>query len=198
MPENPVHPSAPPRGVAMPDVQRPDLQRPEAPDAGPLGPGGRARRGLGLVAAGLASAGAVLGAVAPAHAETYYTGQCSIAESIGGQTYYRTFQARIIGVIEDGTGKYVWGSYDYRYSIDLHLTSGASSNEQVSFVSGYSDGLSNPWNSPDNHGSSGDWIAEGNWKNAKSYWGSTKVKFYAAFDIPGTPDPHCNSYTATV
>jgi len=26
----------------------------------------------------------------------------------------------------------------------------------------------------------------------------TKVKFYAAFDIPGTPDPHCTTYTATV
>ena len=43
--------------------------------------------------------------------------------------------------------------YDYQYWVDLHLTSGASSDEEVTFTSGYSDGLSNPWHSPDNHGS---------------------------------------------
>jgi transcriptional regulator with XRE-family HTH domain len=171
----------------------PDVQTP-----GGSMPASRVRRRAGLAVVGLASAGAVLAAMTPAQAETYYTGQCSQSTSMLGQTYYRTFQARIVGGIESGTGKYIWNHYDYKYTIDLHLSSGASSNEQVSFTSGYSDGLSNPWDSPDNHGSSGDWIGEGNWKGAKSYWGYTKVKFYAAFDIPGTPDTHCNSYTAIV
>jgi transcriptional regulator with XRE-family HTH domain len=171
-----------------PDVQMPGTS---SPIAGP-------RRRVGMAAVGLVSAGAVLAGMAPAQAETYYTGQCSVSASILGENYYRTFQARIAGSIENGTGKYIWNHYDYRYSVDIHLSSGASSNEQVTFTNGYSDGLSNPWNSPDNHGSSGDWILEGNWKGAKSYWGSTKVKFYVAFDIPGTPDPHCNAYTALV
>jgi len=157
-----------------------------------------ARRRLGLAAVGLASAGAVLAGAAPAQAETYYTGQCAVSTSVGAQTYYRAFQARISGNIEDGTGKYAWVMYDYKYTVDSHLTWGGSSDEEVTFVSGYSDGLSNPWHSPDNHGTSGDWIQEANWKGAKSYWGSTRVKFYAAFDIPGTPDPHCNAYTGTV
>lgn len=178
-----TRPTSPPTSVQMPGVAMPS---------------GRSRRGVGMAAAGLLSAGAVLAAMTPAQAETYYTGQCTQSASVMGETYYRVFQARVVGGVESGTGKYVWDHYDYKYTIDLHLTSGPSSNEQVSFTSGYSDGLSNPWNSPDSHGSSGDWIGEGNWKGAKSYWGSTKVKFYVAFDIPGTPDTHCNAYTALV
>ena len=156
------------------------------------------RRRVGLAGAILASAGAVFAGMAPARAETYYTGQCTNSSSVGGQTYYRTFQARISGNIERGTGKYFWVMYDYKYFVDLHLASGPNSDEEVTFDRGYSDGLSRSWHSPDNHGTSGDWIQEANWKGAKSYWGYTKVKFYAAFDIPGTPDPHCTAYTATV
>ena len=179
---------APNRPDAPPDVQMPGLA--ETARSG--------RRRLGVALAGLVSSGAVLASVTPAQAETYYTGQCNVLSTKGSETYYRTFQARIAGDIQQGNGLYIWRSYDYRYTIDVHLTSGASSDEQVTFTSGYVDGLSNPWSSPDNHGSSGDWIREGNWKNARSYWGYTKVKFYAAFDIPNTPDPHCSASTALV
>ena len=176
---------------AMPAVQVPDPSE-SVPPQRPT-----SRRAV-RVAAGLVAAGAVLASVAPAQAEVYYTGQCSVSELQNSLYYYRTFQARIVGSIENGTGKYIWNHYDYRYTIDIHLQNGASSDELVAFKSGYSDGLSTPWQSPDNHGSTGDWITEGNWKGAKSYWGSTKVNFYAAFDVPKYPDPHCSAATAVV
>jgi DNA-binding XRE family transcriptional regulator len=184
---NPSLATAP--GMAPAQVSRP-----------PVGPASAPKTSRRVVRAtvGLAAAGAVLGSVAPAHAEVYYSSQCSVSQLQNNEYYYRTFQARIVGSIEDGTGKYVWDHYDYRYSVDIHLQAGASSDEVVSFKSGYSDGLSNPWHSPDSHGTSGDWITEGGWKGAKSYWGYTKVNFYAAFDIPKYADPHCNATTAQV
>ena len=63
------------------------------------------------------------------------------------------------------------------------LSFGGSSDEVVTFQSGYYSGLSNPWSSPDNHGTSGDWIREADWKGIWSQNGGTKIKFHAAFDI---------------
>ena len=155
---------------------------------------GRSRR-VALAAAGLASAAAVLAGAVPAHANTYYTGNCN---SHDGEGRYRTFQARGIASIDGATGRYIWNWYDYKYTVDPELSFGGSSDEVVSFQSGYISGLSNPWGSPDNHGTSGDWIREADWKGIWSQNGGTKIKFHAAFDVPGTPDPHCDAYLGTV
>lgn len=164
----------------------------------PTGSAGRralaAATGLGL------AAGAAIGvAPSPAGAETYYTGSCIHTHRGGdGVVRYRTFQARINGAIEQGTGKYVWVSYDYRYIVDPGLSFGPHSNEKVEVTEGYVSGLSNPWWSPDSHGTSGSWIAEANWKGIKSWWGWTRVKFTAWFDIPSVSDPSCSTTTARV
>ena len=36
------------------------------------------------------------------------------------------------------------------------------------------------------------------WKGIWSQNGGTKIKFHAAFDVPGTPDPHCDVFVGTV
>ncbi len=168
-----------------------------------------ARRGVSVgprravaTAAALAALGTVVGGSLPAQAaeSTFYTGGCSVQQSstIDNATYFRSFQARIVGLIDSGTGQWVWDHYDYRYTVDPHLSFGPHSNESVSFQHGYKSGLSNPWASPDSHGTSGDWIGEPGWKGIHSNHNGTVVDFYAAFDIPGTPDPHCHGVTATV
>lgn len=175
----------------------PDL----SPASGPS-PGDRAGRRLRrrpAIALGIAGAALVGSAAPPADAETYYTGSCSYAQhGTDGVTRYRNFQARINGSIEQGTGRYLWSSYDYRYTVDPGLTFGPHSDERVTVTQGYVSGLTNPWQSPDSHGTSGGWIAEPNWKGIRSSWGWTRVSFYAAFDVPSTPDPHCTTTTARV
>jgi hypothetical protein len=169
----------------------------EIPVLDPDEPVGRSRRAA-AAAVGLATAASVLAVGAPAQAETYYTGGCTVYSQAYGNLYPRAFQARIVGSIEQGTGKYIWDHYDYSYAVDPHLTFGGSSDEVVTVTSGYDSGLSNPWASPDNHGSNAGFLTEGNWKGVKSYWGYTKVKFHAAFDVPSVPDPHCDASTGTV
>ena len=193
--------SVPPPG-SPPDTSgsRSHLVQVPGPPSSGSGLASRRARRVGLGVAGLMTAAATLGVGPAAQAETYYTGQCSVLSTAPGgtQLYYRSFQAAIVGSIEQGTGKYIWDHYDYKYWVDPSLSSGGSSDEVVSFSSGYDSGLRTPWASPDNHGSIGSWLHEYNWKGAKSYWGYTKVKFHAAFDVPSVPDPHCDAATGTV
>jgi len=184
-----------PQGATMSDPQLTPV-RPAAV-VSPIDPVERPRRGhrVAVAAVGLVSAAAVLASAVPAHANTYYTGNCN---SHDGEGRYRTFQARGIASVDGATGRYIWNWYDYKYTVDPELSFGGSSDEVVSFQSGYISGLSNPWGSPDNHGTSGDWIREANWKGIWSDNGGTKIKFHAAFDVPGTPDPHCDAYLGTV
>jgi hypothetical protein len=204
-PDQPSPPSSPPRakGAAMPEPIlephfAPGVQDPSPPRR-PV-PVGQRRAVAGAVA--LASLGTVLASPLPAQAaaSTFYTGSCSVMQSSipDNAVYFRQFQARIVGVIETSTGRWAWDHYDYRYTVDPHLTFGPHSNESVSFQHGYKSGLSNPWASPDSHGTSGGWIGEPGWKGIRSNHNGTVVDFYAAFDIPGTPDPHCDGVTATV
>ena len=178
----------------VPSAPAVQIPGPDRPAERHLGGAARPRRGV-VAAAGLASAAAILAAAVPAHANTYYSGNCQ-AVDYGG--YIRSFQARAIASVDGATGRYIWNWYDYKYVVDPHLTFGGSSDEVVSFTSGYISGLSDPWGSPDNHGTSGDWIRESNWKGIWSENGGTKIKFHAAFDKPGTPDPHCDAYVGTV
>ncbi len=152
-------------------------------------------RRVAVAAVGLVSAAAVLGGSMPAHANTYYSGNC---ESHDGEGRYRTFQARGIASVDGATGRYIWNWYDYKYVVDQGLSFGGKSDEVVTFEHGYYSGLSNPWASPDSHGTSGSWIREANWKGIWSQNGGTKIKFHAAFDVPDTPDPHCDAYLGTV
>jgi transcriptional regulator with XRE-family HTH domain len=179
---DPQHPSTRP----APAVQVTD---PSAPSALV----GRTRR-ASVAAAGLISAAAVLGSAVPAQANTYYSGNCTTSE-LG---LHRSFQSRGIVSLDSGTGRWIWNWYDYKYTVDPGLSFGGSSDEVVTFQTGYISGLSNPWASPDSHGTSGDWIQEANWKGIWSERGSTRIKFHAAFDVPGTPDPHCDVYVGTV
>lgn len=184
-----------PKGATMSDPQLTPA-RPAAtiPVIDPVARPGRGRR-VAVAAVGLASAVGVMGSSLPAHANTYYSGNC---ETHDGEGRFRTFQARGIASVDGATGRYIWNWYDYKYVVDPGLSFGGSSDEVVSFQSGYISGLSNPWGSPDNHGTSGDWIREANWKGIWSQNGGTKIKFHVAFDVPGTPDPHCDAYLGTV
>ena len=184
-----------PQGATMSDPQLTPVR--PASVVTPIDPIERPRRGrrVAVAAVGLASAAAVLASAVPAHANTYYSGNCETHDSEGR---YRTFQARGIASVDGATGRYIWNWYDYKYTVDSGLSFGSSSDEVVSFSSGYYSGLSNPWGSPDNHGTSGDWIREADWKGIWSQNGGTKIKFHAAFDIPSTPDPHCDAYIGTV
>jgi len=184
-----------PKGADMSDPQlAPPVPAAAVHPIDPIGRSGRSRRAA-VAAVGLVSAAAVLAGSVPAHANTYYSGNCDSTDYHG---YRRTFQARGIASVDGATGRYIWNWYDYKYWVDPNLSFGGSSDEVVSFESGYISGLSDPWASPDNHGTSGDWIREANWKGIWSANGGTKIKFHAAFDVPGTPDPHCDAYLGTV
>ena len=175
-----------PLGLAARPVQLPGPARPT-----------RSRR-LPLAFVGAASVAGLLAAAPPAQAETYYTSGCSVKSLSNNVWYNRSFQARIVGVIEDGTGKYIWNHYDYKYEVDPALSFGAASDERVIISNGYDSGGENPWHSPDSHATNVGYVTEPNWKGAKSWWGYTRVTFRAAFDIPGHPDPHCDVATAVV
>ena len=69
---------------------------------------GRGRRGL-------VSAVGVLGGSMPAHANTYYSGNCETTDYEGTR---RTFQARGIASVDGATGRYIWNWYDYKYWVD--------------------------------------------------------------------------------
>ena len=184
----------PAKGATMTDPHLPSPQPAPAVQVNePLAPPVRSRRAA-VAAVGLISAAAVLGSAVPAQANVYYSGNCTTGAL--GRT--RTFQARAIASVDGGSGRYIWNWYDYKYTVDPTLSFGGSSDEVVSFNSGYISGLSDPWSSPDSHGTSGDWIQEANWKGIWSQNGGTKIKFHAAFDVPGTPDPHCDVFVGTV